>query len=153
MGKTLFTMLLAGAVFTLQAAPLSFGPAFDKTRVVPVAEIIANPAGYLQQEITVSGTIQAVCKKQGCWMTLAAAEDEPAFRIKVRDGDMVFPLSSMGKTAYAHGRIQPLPMNLQASIDYLAEQAEKSGSVFDPTKVTEPVTLYQLVPTSVEISD
>ena len=86
-------------------------------------------------------------------MTLAAAEDEATFRIKVRDGDMVFPLSSMGKTAYAHGRIQPLPMNLQASIDYLEQQAEKTGSVFDPTKVTEPVTLYQLVPTSVEITD
>lgn len=153
MRKTVFTALVAASLFTLQAAPLSFGPEFDKTHVVAVTDVIANPAAYLQQDITVTGKIQAVCKKQGCWMTLAAAEDAPTFRIKVRDGDMVFPLSSMGKTAYAHGRIQPLPMNLQASIDYLAEQAEKGGSVFDPTKVTEPVTLYQLVPTSVEITD
>ena len=150
--KTLYALLATSLLLSAQAATL-FGETVDKTVVIPVSQLLLQPANYLDKTVTISGTVDSVCSKQGCWMKFSTEDAAMPFRIKVRDGDMVFPLSSMGKTAYAHGRIQPLPMNLQASIDYLAEQAEKSGSVFDPTKVTEPVTLYQLVPTSVEIAD
>ena len=134
------------------AAPLSFGPAFDKTNVTPVAQMLASPAQYAGKTVTVAGKVQAVCKKQGCWMTLTTAEDVPGFKIKVRDGDMVFPLSSMGKQALAHGVVQAMPMDLNASIEYMAHLAHEQGEAFDPASVTAPITLYQLVPTSVEIA-
>lgn len=153
MFKPFLAVLLSSALFTVQAAPLTFGPAVDKTVITPVADVIAAPQQYLDNTITIAGQVQAVCKKQGCWMTLATAEDEPTFRIKVRDGDMVFPLSAKGKTAYASGAVTAQMLNMTATIDYLEELAEKRGETFDPASVTEPLTFYQFVPTSVEIAD
>lgn len=106
----------------------TFGDAVNKQQVTAVASILAKPAAYLEQQVTVVGEVTGVCTKQQCWMTLATAENEPRFRIKVRDGNMVFPLSAKGKTAYATGIVKVWP------------QGEGKPDA------------YQLVPTAVEIA-
>ncbi|CAM5183578.1 DUF4920 domain-containing protein [Alishewanella longhuensis] len=113
----------------LIAATVTFGETVDKQQVIAVASILATPASYLEQQVTVVGEVTGVCSKQHCWMTLATAEDEPRFRIKVRDGDMVFPLSAKGKTAYATGVVK------------VWAQGEGKADA------------YQLVPTAVEIAE
>lgn len=112
-----------------QAEQVQFGEAFDTTKVTAVSAIMAAPADYLEQTLTVAGEVTAVCSKQHCWMTLATAANEPKFRIKVRDGDMVFPLSAKGKTAYAIGVLTVWPQG----------EGEADG--------------YQLVPSAVQIAD
>lgn len=107
----LMTALVAASCFwgLAYAEPIQFGAEVQHDKLVALSEILATPEQYLQQEITVQGTITAVCEKMHCWMRFATAENEPAFRIKVRDGDMVFPLSAKGKTAYATGTLQAWP--------------------------------------------
>lgn len=113
----------------LFAATVTFGETVDKQQLTAVASIVAKPDNYLEQTVTVVGEVTGVCTKQHCWMTLATAENEPRFRIKVRDGDMVFPLSAKGKTAYATGVIKPWP------------QGEGKADA------------WQLVPSAVEIAE
>ena len=120
-------LALAGNV--LAESSVSFGDTVNKQQITAVASILAKPAAYLEQQVTVVGEVTGVCTKQQCWMTLATAENEPRFRIKVRDGDMVFPLSAKGKTAYATGIVKVWP------------QGEGKPDA------------YQLVPTAVEIAD
>lgn len=108
---------------------VTFGDAVNKLQVTAVASILAKPAAYLEQQVTVVGEVTGVCSKQHCWMTLATAENEPRFRIKVRDGEMVFPLSAKGKTAYATGVVKVWP------------QGEGQPDA------------YQLVPSAVEIAE
>jgi hypothetical protein len=132
---------------------ISLGTEVDKTKLVAVTDILATPQHYLQQLITVKGTVEAVCQKKGCWMQFAADAGQPTFRIKVKDGDMVFPVSAKGKTAYATGKLDPIQMDLESSREYLADKAEEQGETFDPQSVTEAITLYQLVPVAVEIAD
>lgn len=119
---------LAVAANTLAESSVSFGDTVNKQQITAVASILAKPAAYLEQQVTVVGEVTGVCTKQQCWMTLATAENEPRFRIKVRDGDMVFPLSAKGKTAYATGTVKVWP------------QGEGQPDA------------YQLVPTAVEIA-
>lgn len=126
--KALITVLLAGIICSAQAAH-SFGGAVDKAGVLPVAQLLAQPADYLDKVVTISGTVDSVCSKQGCWIKFVAAEHSGPFRLKVRDGDMVFPLSAKGKTAYATGTLRLWP------------QGENEPDA------------YQLVPTAVEIAD
>lgn len=140
-------------LLTFTASATTFGAAVDKTRLVEVADILAKPQSYLQQQVTVKGTVEAVCQKKGCWMQLSAGKNQPTFRIKVRDGDMVFPVSAKGKTAYASGKLDPIEMDLESTREYLAHKAEEQGEAFDPASVTEAITLYQLVPVAVEITD
>ncbi len=136
----------------LQASQ-SFGPAFDfsKSAAVTVAQVLAKPDSYLRQPFTVQGKIDAVCQKKGCWMQFATGADEPTFRLKVKDGDMEFPVSAKGKTAYAYGSLKAKPMTLEQTKTYLKHRAEEQGEAFDPAKVTSTVTLYQFEPVSVLI--
>lgn len=147
----LLTTALALTAFTVSAT--TFGSTVDKTKLVEVADILAKPQSYLQQQVTVKGTVEAVCQKKGCWMQFTADENQPTFRIKVKDGDMVFPVSAKGKTAYASGTLNPIEMDLESTREYLAHKAQEQGEAFDPNSVTEAITLYQLVPVAVEIAD
>ena len=126
--KILLAVTAAGLIFTAQAATL-FGVAVDKTAVIPVEQLLVQPASYLDKVVTISGKIDSICSKQGCWMKFTANSDQGTFRIKVRDGDMVFPLSAKGKTAYATGTVRLWP------------QGEDEPDA------------YQLYPTAVEIAD
>ncbi len=128
MFKPLLALALASTFFSAQAATV-FGEAVDKTAIMPVEQLLAKPQSYLQQEVTIAGTVNAVCSKQGCWMKFTADSGTAPFRLKVRDGDMVFPLSAKGKTAYATGLVTLWP------------QGEDKADG------------YQLVPTAVEIAD
>lgn len=128
MVKVVIALAVSSVMFTAQAAIL-FGAAVDKTAVLPVEQLLAQPQNYLDKVVTVSGTVDSVCSKQGCWMKFSADSDKGPFRIKVRDGEMVFPLSAKGKTAYASGTVRLWP------------QGEEEPDA------------YQLVPTAVEIAD
>ncbi|KKO45876.1 hypothetical protein WG68_07570 [Arsukibacterium ikkense] len=128
MFKPLLVLAFASTFFSVQAATV-FGEPVDKTAVMPVAQLLTKPQSYLQQVVTIEGTVDAVCSKQGCWMKFTADGGPAAFRLKVRDGDMVFPLSAKGKTAYATGLVTLWP------------QGEDKADG------------YQLVPTAVEIAD
>lgn len=126
--KTLLALSAAGLICTAQAAAL-FGAGVDKTAVLPLTQLLAEPANYLDKVVTIRGKVDSVCSKQGCWMKFVAAGDAGPFRIKVRDGDMVFPLSAKGKTAYATGTVRLWP------------QGEDEPDA------------YQLYPIAVEIAD
>ena len=126
--KTFIALLMTSIICSTQATTL-FGASVDKATVLPVTQLLAQPADYLDKVVTVSGTVDSVCSKQGCWMKFVAAEQAAGFRIKVRDGDMVFPLTAKGKTAYATGTLKLWP------------QGEDKPDA------------YQLVPTAVEIAD
>ncbi len=151
--KKTIALTLALLLSPLLQASQSFGPAFDfsKSTPVTVAQVLAQPANYLQHPFTVQGKIDAVCQKKGCWMQFATAADQPTFRLKVKDGDMEFPVSAKGKTAYAYGTLKAKPMTLEQSKTYLKHRAEEQGETFDPTTVSSAVTLYQFEPVSVLI--
>ena len=151
--KKTITLALALIFSPLASASQSFGPAFDfaKSSSVTVAQVLAKPASYLQQPFTVQGKIDAVCQKKGCWMQFATAADQPTFRLKVKDGDMEFPVSAKGKTAYAHGSLKAKPMTLEQTKTYLKHRAEEQGEAFDANEVQTAITLYQFEPVSVLI--
>ena len=131
----------------------NYGTGADTSNVSKVSSILASPDDYLDKDVTIKGTIVKVCKKRGCWMELTSDQQFQTFRVKVRDGDMVFPMTAMGKTAFATGKIQGFPMTLERTKQYLAYQAEEMEESFDPDSVTQPMTVYQLAPHGVTIVD
>ncbi|MBB1269698.1 DUF4920 domain-containing protein [Shewanella sp. SR44-3] len=147
-------LLLAGLLAPLaQAATDKFGEAVDLKKLIPVAELMASPSEHLQQAVTIEGTVVSVCTKRGCWMEIAAQESSERLRVKVRDGDMVFPISARGKHAYATGMLTEIVLSPEQSRSYLENQAKKNQQVFDASAAIEAVTLYQLQPIGVEIRE
>ncbi|MDA8621755.1 DUF4920 domain-containing protein [Psychrosphaera sp.] len=148
-------LLLSPVAFNANAIASQqvFGSGANTNNVSKISSILASPDDYLDKEVTIKGTIAKVCKKRGCWMELTSDKKFQTFKIKVKDGDMVFPMAAIGKTAFATGKVQELPMTLERTKQYLAHIAEEMNEEFDPESVTEPKTVYQLVPNGVTIQD
>lgn len=146
-------LILASLGFSSGLFAQSFGGKVDHAAVTPISSIVAAPDKYLTKPVTVRGEISSVCSKKGCWMQLVSDVAEQQFKIKVRDGDMVFPVSAKGKKALATGQLVKTELDLESSREHLAEIAERNNTVFDAGLVTTPVVLLQLVPTAVEITE
>lgn len=146
-------LMLTSLAFSSALLAQNFGGKVDHAALTPISSIVAAPDKYLAKTVTVQGQIISVCSKKGCWMQLASDAAEQQFKIKVRDGDMVFPVSAKGKKAFATGKLVKTELDLESSREHLAEIAEQNNTAFDAHSVTKPVVLLQLVPTAVEISE
>lgn len=135
------------------AKEMVFGSAVEPDKLVEVSKVLAAPKDYLNKTVTVKGTIIGVCEKRGCWMELASDAKFEKLRIKVKDGDMVFPMSAKGSQALATGQLSELTLSLDQTKKYLAGIAKRKGEAFDPSLVTETANIYQLVPQGVKILD
>lgn len=151
--SAIFVLVLLVCGAPLQAKEQSFGRAIAEDKLVEVSKVLAEPKNYLEKTITVKGTIVGVCEKRGCWMELASDAKFEKLRIKVKDGDMVFPMSAKGSQALATGKLNELTLSLEQTKKYLKGIAKRKGETFDPSLVTKEINLYQLVPVGVKILD
>jgi hypothetical protein len=131
---------------------MEFSGGADMSKLVTVKEVLSDIGRFNGKEITLTGTVMKVCKKRGCWMTLKVT-DQDVITVKVKDGDMVFPLSAIGKKAYATGVITTKKMDLDQTKKYLAHKALENGEVFDVNAVTSPLSVNILKPSAVTISN
>lgn len=149
--KMVFLVLLAAAHFNVNAQTLNFGNSVDKSLLVNISTLLASPDEYLDKTITVSGTIVGVCSHRGCWVDLASDARFEKLRIKVRDGDMVFPMHTKGRKALATGKLQAIQLSLAQTKQYKASLAKRQGKSLNTDEITEAMAIYQLSPEGVSI--
>jgi hypothetical protein len=113
----------------------------EKTKI---SSILQNPKNYLNKKVLVEGLVVAVCEKKGCWMELASDKQYQKIKIKVKDGEIVFPLEEKGKTALVEGTVYEIKMTKEQALEQAKKEAEEHGKKFDPSTITGPVTLYQI---------
>ena len=151
--------ILSFALRALLAAPAlggaegkSYGEPLTGTDTIEVSELLSNPDDYLGQVVRVEGLVTGVCKKRGCWISIASEKEEfQEIRIKVDDGVIVFPMEAKGKHAIAEGILHKIEMTLEQTLKYRQHHAEEHGEEFDPSTVTEPMTYFQIKATGAVI--
>lgn len=146
-------LLIISLSATVEAKELAFGEPVDESILISISTLLASATDYLGHTVTVSGMIVGVCEKRGCWMNLASDAKFEKLRIKVKDGDMVFPMSAKGRTALATGKFTQVILDLAHTRKYKASLAKRQGMAFDPLTVTKGMSIYQVVPTGVKILD
>ena len=80
----------------------------------------------------------------GCWIELSSDVEGEKIKVKVKDGEIVFPQEAKGKTAKVEGTVYKIELSKEDAIDYYKHQAEEKGENFDSTSVNSPVTIYQI---------
>ena len=120
----------------------------DKTKI---SEITDNPEAYLDKTVLVEGEVLDVCPMAGCWIELSSDKDGEKIKVKVEDGEIVFPQEAKGKSALVEGKVYKIELSKEEAIDYYEHQAEERGEEFDPSKVSGPVTIYQIKGSGAEI--
>jgi len=88
-------------------ATSTYGRVSDGPTLTP-AEVLANLDAHDGKVVRIAGTVAAVCPMRGCWMDIAGAGGE-TIRIKVKDGEVVFPQSAKGKKVVAEGILVKIP--------------------------------------------
>jgi hypothetical protein len=101
--------------------PISAGAPTPLSRAMAVE--IADGA-----TVKVSGVIDSVCQKMGCWLVLK--DGEQTARVLMKDHGFTVPLDSRGKSAVVEGTVKSRTFS-EAQVKHLEEDAGK-----DPAKVS-----------------
>lgn len=128
----------------------NYGAALELGETVSLATLMEDPAAYAGKKVRVTGDVADSCPMRGCWIDVADGADK--IRFKVKDGDMVFPLSSKGHRATVEGVVEKIELTQDKAVNYLAHLAEEKGEAFDSSSVTGPLTIWRLNGIGAEIA-
>ena len=141
--KTL-TLFVLASLFSL-AAELKLGKPFTLAKAVTVAEVVDQPEAYVGKTLQVKGKITEVCQMAGCWVALSDPQSGQILRVKVNDGEIVFPKESTGKRAVAEGVLKKFDLTRDQAVARARHEAEEQGRKFNPNSVKGGATVYQLM--------
>mgnify|MGYP005839671697 CR=1 FL=1 len=97
----------------------------EKTKI---SDILENPSKYEGKKVLVEGTVVGVCQTRGCWIELAGEKDFQKIKVKVNDGEIVFPLEAKGRKALVEGEVYSVEME---------KKGECKGNCSDENKKNE----------------
>lgn len=146
----LFAILVYGFTFA-QSEEQKLGSEITLTEKTKISEILANPESFIDKVVLVEGEVLDVCPNMGCWMELKSDSESGKIKIKVKDGEIVFPVEAIGKTALVEGKVYKLDLTQEEATEYFKHIAEESGKEFDESTVTGPMTIYQIKGLGAEI--
>ncbi|MBN1302126.1 MAG: DUF4920 domain-containing protein [Melioribacteraceae bacterium] len=78
-----------------------------------ISEILENPESFVGKKVLVEGLVVDVCSKRGCWIEVAGDQKFQSIRIKVNDGEIVFPMETKGETALVEGEVYSFDVELE----------------------------------------
>jgi len=138
-------LILSLAAIAMAATPLtagettSYGDGVTLDEAVAIDALLENPHDYVGRKIRVDGVITAVCKMRGCWMQVTDPKSGNGVRIKVEDGVIVFPYTSMGHEAQAEGVFEAIKLTPeQIEARTAAEHQHAEGATCDKDGSEEP---------------
>jgi len=140
----LVAILLVAMLSPVTAFAKDFGKGVSLSEETAISSILDTPADYVGKKVKVSGLIIEVCSKRGCWIYLAGDRDFEKIRIKVTDGEIVFPMEARGKVATVEGVVESMVLNREEVIKRRKHHAEEKGVAFDPATVTSGETVLRI---------
>lgn len=144
--------LFLTAALVCAGAELKLGKPLALKTNVSIEEVNAKPEQYAGKVVQVKGKVTEVCQMAGCWMALADNSGH-VIRIKVKDGEIVFPKDAPGKTAIAEGKLIRIGLTKEQAMQRAKHEAEEQGKKFDEASVKGPATIYQIQGTGAVIVD
>jgi hypothetical protein len=145
--------LLLVLCLSVVAADSKLGKPLILKTSTPIADILASPDKYTGKTVQVKGKVTEVCEMMGCWTNLLDSASGKMIKVKVTDGDIVFPKDAVGKTAIAEGELKKFELTKEQAIARAKHEAEEQGRTFNPASVKSGATIYQIQGTGAVIVD
>jgi len=120
-----------------------YGKEISLKNKTKIGDILSNPAKYDGKKVLVEGTVVGVCESRGCWIELSGEKDFQKIKVKVNDGEIVFPLEAKGKKALVEGEVYSVEVEKKSDCSGTCGEKDKSKEdECQHTKKTEKV--YQI---------
>ena len=100
-----------------------------------IGNLISNKDIFINKKVKVRGLIKEVCPMRGCWLEVTDENGIDKLRIKVTDGDIVFPLSAKGRNIEAEGQFSILTLNKQQAKNWKKHLAAEKGIEIDTSEI------------------
>ena len=113
----------------------AYGNALSDAPIYSVEDILSSPRNNIGNSILINGVISEVCPMRGCWIQVKDNNSQQSIRVKVTDGDIVFPLSSKGKNIIAEGEFSKLVLSEKQAKSWKAHLAAEKGIEIDTAQV------------------
>ncbi len=121
-----------------------FGAAFTLDKSQPLSKVLVAAGDRPSDVMQVTGTIDAVCQKKGCWMVIK--DGEATARVLMKNHSFAIPIGAKGKEATVEGALKVRTFS-EAQVKHLEE--DRGG---DPSKVSGTRREYVLTASGVRIS-
>ena len=135
--------------------PIGFyGNILSKTEIIEVGHLLSNSDTYLDKRLLVSGSIIEVCPMRGCWVQIKDDTSHETIRVKVTDGEIVFPLSAVGNKIIAEGDFIKLELSEKQAKNWKHHLAFEKGTKLDTSDIVlsaKDYYEYRLNSTAAEI--
>ena len=112
-----------------------YGVKFSNLNKSTIQNLITNENQYLERDVFISGEIIEVCPMRGCWIKLNDKSTTRNLRVKVTDGEIVFPLSSKGMQADVQGKFIKLDFTEDQARQWKVHLAKEKGIDINPSDV------------------
>jgi hypothetical protein len=145
------TILIITVSFAIDGDKEKYGEEITLEEKTKISEILEDPESYLDKTVLVEGEILDVCPMAGCWIELSSDVEDEKIKVKVKDGEIVFPMEAKGSTALVEGKVYKIELTKEKAISYYEHLAEEKEDKFDPSTVTGSVTIYQIKGLGAEI--
>ncbi len=139
---TLTVLMLSLSVVSVMAK--TFGDGITLEKMTSVSELLENGDAYVGQRVQVRGMIVDVCASRGCWIYVAGEKPFEKIRVKVKDGEIIFPLEARGIEAVVEGTLEKFDLSREEVIQRKRHHAEEQGKEFDPATVTSGKIFFQI---------
>ena len=113
----------------------SYGNSLSDGIIKDVRQLLKNPDQYLNEEILAKGIIKEVCPMRGCWIKIS---DESIFgniRVKVTDGEIIFPKSAKNHNVTVEGTFVRLELSKEQAINWKVHPEAEKGIELNPNDI------------------
>lgn len=111
-----------------------FGDSISAEGAIAAADLPARLAGKDSLKIKVTGTIEEVCQKKGCWMDMKIGNDR-VMKVTFKDYGFFVPKDASGKSVIIDGYAYADTVSV-AELRHYAEDAGRTEKEID--KITTP---------------
>ena len=112
-----------------------YGNFSSAEKIQNIVDLISNKDVFINKEVKVRGLVNEVCPMRGCWLEVVDENGIDKLRIKVTDGDIVFPLSAKGRNIEAEGQFSILTLNKQQAKNWKKHLAAEKGIELDTSEI------------------
>lgn len=132
--------------FTVSAKDIQkFGQPITLKDTTAIETILAKPEAFVGKTVLIRGKVVGVCDHMGCWIDVQGRHPETVIRVKVKDGEIVFPKDSPGKTAVVQGYVEKIVLDKE-KMDAMKKmhQDKKHGESCESKQMKATKTIYRI---------
>ncbi len=125
---------------TVSATELYFGDKITADGAKPISELRSMMGDRKELSTKLSGTVEDVCQKKGCWMDLKNGEE--SIRITFKDYGFFMPKDAAGKEAIIEG-VAKIEETSVVDLKEYAKDAGKSQTEIDAIKEPKQELVFE----------